>query len=726
MAKSSLNQGSISQKPEQFERKEEYKSNWYFDNEAVERLMYRYCESACTDVTLRDHIMEHASELIRQLIKAHNLAQIYPGKDESSVGDLFQVAWLQIEGALYKYEARPHCGKCYNKLRPNDSMLCDNFMIADDLVTEMHKCKNCNVRLERDNIYYRGKSRLFNLWCVSPNTKVLTQNGIARIGDSLDRKNQFYGLNGLSEINATIQKPKQRTVITNVMYNYNIETSPEHYLFKLGNSGPDWDQVKDLKPGDFIGLQYSQQYFNNNDDISDIKINDWQPPKTITPELAYIFGLYLAEGSYGNNMLSIYNTDLEVTELLQDNSLNLKFKYYAENCANYVCSKDFNEFMDQLGFNKCHEAKTKHIPKRLMQMSKANIEALLSGLFDGDGHSSRYNGEIGFTSTSLELIEQVRMLLLNIGILTKLYKDPRKIRNFINRYKKYYKSKLNGAYMMRLSTVNSLRFYDRVGFKIKRKQLNINKLPVPYEMTYCLGDRFRNLYNKYGSVGHYNYIRRMIDGCNRISVNKAISMLNYWKGHCDGHDVDFRFINDRLNEHYRFKNRIIWLPILKKTDSESEVCDVEISSDDHSYIANGFVSHNSQIARTVILAHIKKENRDRKNSPMFQEHLVNRTPCRSKALERFQFEARQICKHNDDYLKVLDAINQLYAEDDKPHEGLIAKLMERTLLPRLTITSFLRMCRLRCGEFTDSPANEEQENQRKRLMDQDDANDTDL
>jgi len=141
--------------------------------------------------------MVHASELIRQIIRAHNLGQIYPGKDESSIGDLFQVAWIQIESALYKYEARPHCASCYNQLRPGDSMLCSDFLFAGELISGTRSCPHCGVKLvkpeyddsgevvEAGNIYYRGKSKLFNLWSQIARTVILAH--IKK--ENRDRKN---------------------------------------------------------------------------------------------------------------------------------------------------------------------------------------------------------------------------------------------------------------------------------------------------------------------------------------------------------------------------------------------------------------------------------------------------------------------------------------------------------------------------------------------------------
>ena len=188
-----------------FTQRESIQKNWYINNDEIEWLLYKYLESACTDVELRDKIMEHASKLIEQIIKAHNLANIVPNKDDSTSTELHAVAWAQIESMLYKYDARPHCSKCYSAMRPSDSILIDEFIFANDLLKKMKQCPKCGVKLNRSNIYYKGTSRLFNLWSQVSKTVILAL--IKR--EQRDRKNapQFQNnLENRPRAHKTIQR----------------------------------------------------------------------------------------------------------------------------------------------------------------------------------------------------------------------------------------------------------------------------------------------------------------------------------------------------------------------------------------------------------------------------------------------------------------------------------------------------------------------------------------
>jgi len=105
----------------------------------------------------------------------------------------------------------------------------------------------------------------------------------------------------------------------------------------------------------------------------------------------------------------------------------------------------------------------------LLRCSKPILVAMLRGMFDGDGHSSRFNGTVGYTSISKKLINQLRTLLANFGIITKTSVDTRTESKFGN---KISRNKHN-AYQLLLSSGESRKYYELIGFGIKRDSLHI-------------------------------------------------------------------------------------------------------------------------------------------------------------------------------------------------------------------------------------------------------------
>jgi len=114
----------------------------------------------------------------------------------------------------------------------------------------------------------------------------------------------------------------------------------------------------------------------------------------------------------------------------------------------------------------------------------------------------------------------------------------------------------------------------------------------------------------------------------------------------------------------------------------------------------------SQIARTAILAAIKKDNRDKKNSEGYRYYLDERAIKRSAKFDRFMKEAKEVCKYCDDFMKIINSLEELYFTDQKPHEGLIGKLTKNSGMSRAKIIKFIKILRLMSFEFTDSPVGE--------------------
>jgi len=115
----------------------------------------------------------------------------------------------------------------------------------------------------------------------------------------------------------------------------------------------------------------------------------------------------------------------------------------------------------------------------------------------------------------------------------------------------------------------------------------------------------------------------------------------------------------------------------------------------------------SQVARTVILAFVKKEGRDRKNADSYRGHLHEQTIPISDKLDQFFLEASELCKYNSDHMSCVNALRTLVQTDSRPYDGLIAKLIEKSGLSRSQVSSFVKMFRLRSHEFSASPINKE-------------------
>ena len=133
----------------------------------------------------------------------------------------------------------------------------------------------------------------------------------------------------------------------------------------------------------------------------------------------------------------------------------------------------------------------------------------------------------------------------------------------------------------------------------------------------------------------------------------------------------------------------------------------------------------SQVCKTVLLAHIKRENRDRKNHGAYKTHLGDRTVGKGAIFTRWLDESREIFRHNDEFLIIIDALEHIYNTDDRPFEGIIGKLVEKTGMSRAKIHQFLLNIRLRAGEFTDSPINSKDDKLGKYSLmeDHDDSSD---
>jgi len=311
--------------------------------------------------------------------------------------------------------------------------------------------------------------------CVVGNTYINTENGLEQIID-YKPKNCKLGFNNIPEfkidgINHQQKSntfydsgitPTKKITLQNKTMNEISEIHP-YYIIDETSVFPYFKQAKDIKIGDYSLASCREKTFGDKDELvlnSKTNVLSENFNILITENMAYLFGLLIGGGTI--NFKSLYcvvtTDDIQTQEWLLNNP---HFECYrenrGENDAHFrIQGKYLFELLKQAGFTK-QIVKNKTFPKRLLQMSRKNTSAMLSGLFDANSHSKTVGGSIEFTSTSKELLLQIKLLLDMFGIMIS-----------DERWDTVKDSFLVGQ--ITLSRYFSKLFYEKIGFKIKRKQ----------------------------------------------------------------------------------------------------------------------------------------------------------------------------------------------------------------------------------------------------------------
>jgi len=203
-------------------------------------------------------------------------------------------------------------------------------------------------------------------------------------------------------------------------------------------------------------------------------------PENLTPELSYLIGLLLGDGSLAGNSLnktgnwnvSVYFDEmnhLKIYKKILEDIFEVKVKIYVKNgacyCA-YFASKAVHWFLRNFfDLHNGYKADKIEIPKRITETKNADlIASCIRGLFDSDGTVIVKRKVVSFSSTSEKIVNQVIFWLGKFGIATKKYKWLKS-----KKYKMLFTAKIG-------SKSNILRFSQAIGFSHPEKKKKLYKI----------------------------------------------------------------------------------------------------------------------------------------------------------------------------------------------------------------------------------------------------------
>nr|BAL53207.1 ribonucleoside-diphosphate reductase alpha chain [uncultured Chloroflexota bacterium] len=220
---------------------------------------------------------------------------------------------------------------------------------------------------------------------------------------------------------------------------YAIQGTDGHRIRVLVNGELVWKRLDELKPGMKVPLQSpgligAPRTVNLDTTLeTDFHASPVTLPEVMTPELAYLIGLFMGDGSLKERSLRFALADRSLQRhvaalLEQVFGIAPKVQADARSAALFsveIHSRNVVAFWQRNGFAKKkpsdgHSGKgyTPHIPLAVLQTNNADIyAAFLAGLFDADGYLHGEHLPVCVT-TDRNFHDQVKTLLLTLNILT--------------------------------------------------------------------------------------------------------------------------------------------------------------------------------------------------------------------------------------------------------------------------------------------------------------------
>lgn len=574
------------------------------------------------------------SDTIRKMIKKSGYSLTYFNKNIVNVS---RILWFNSKN-ITQYAANKiliHCNKNleeYNILKNKILDLENSFFNkivsikdAGEKITYDLKVPGTNSFISNGIITHNTGGNCIILSCVTKDTYVLTNRGFLQvkdfipncgiIGDYAIPSYKIYGKNGMQKGNLFHNNGIVKTKIIKTKFS-ELECSFNHKFLAYTESDLKYTwpiEASNLNVGDYISIKNNMQIFGNDDLIRALyskskKIKNPIDHIIITKELAYLFGLYISEGnarfiknkhgvSVGGSLDISCGDDISWVF----DKLNLNYTCYDDLHYN-VSSKNLIELFESVGFDLYKKAHDKEIPNNLLKMSKENIIWMLRGMFDGDGCS--YKQSISYVSTSSKLSLQIRMLLLNFGIMCSKFIQTKELKNsYKNPIKFNYDS-----HILEIYGKNALKFYNIIGFNLQRKQKNILNLKssnfnrsTPNDVIPNTLDLVKKLYSLSEETTyslHKNFglnINGILNKSNKyktrnISREIVIKMFDLFGQLLD--TETYNYWNDLISPD------IVWVKIKEISESKNETFDFSLRENKsdkwcHSVLYNGIIGHQT-------------------------------------------------------------------------------------------------------------------------------------
>jgi DNA gyrase subunit A len=439
-----------------------------------------------------------------------------------------------------------------------------------------------------------GDSPAAMRYCVTGDTRIKTDKGLVKIADLVPNT----PLNSDSPLAVNVLSLHKATNKAVAFFNsgahpvYHLQTTEGFSLKGTGNhpilvfqQNADgkpayaWKLMENIQVGDKIVMDRTQK------DLSTKQITDEER------NWAIIAGCLVSEGFVSEKRMGFNNTDKQYyQDFVNAYKVNIGTKFYdyertlpSGKSIYEFDVQNLNEFEQNPLFKdlRNRKASEKIIPDYIFTASKEAQKIFLQYLFEGDGSIAlleRNTINLQYCTQSLQLAQDIQVLLLEFGVIGKI--SPTKARD-------EYKLCIGGYH-------NIVKFYENIGFAslkieklkqiIESETLRRAEAPVryslssdyiPYISTYIRANQPK--YNRFLDKNNFDRFERI--DVMEADIMEAIPQPDLKE-----------FFQELVADRYYFATveNCALLP------EEQVVYSVKVDSKCHSFVANGFINHNTE------------------------------------------------------------------------------------------------------------------------------------
>ena len=449
--------------------------------------------------------------------------------------------------------------------------------------------------------------------CVEKGTKIFTTDGWKNIEDvnknerilTLNLKTLKYEYDSCNPVQLNNEEPVNSLKLENGM---TITCTKEHPLLIMNKNGKlKWKKSDKLEVGDYLsvvekippaGILASEDIGNEFSRLLGFIISDGHIENSRAKSKPQ-WNCYNRFIMFSNNDEFLLNKFMaDIKTLFPNSKPKLRQKKTYKQVEIY--SKEIvNFFIKFVPYG--NKSKIVKIPKVIFGAKIENQREFIKAMFSCDGYienpqKKRYN--IEYYSSSEELIKDLSLLLLHFGIRNKI---------------RYKKAKLNGkefdSYRLLISDGTSLmRFYKELGFYSPKKQKRLEENYIKKVKTWR--------WSKYTVPYQYDNLRKSVKDRKRKTLSVCNPYYLYEKKRKIGKDK-LNYIVDKLGLKGYIrkvaKSPLLWSKITKIGKKKLSVVYDVTCEKNHSFIANGIISHNTLIVDYMLDELQEKYKKFKKN-----------------------------------------------------------------------------------------------------------------